>query len=140
MDSTERGEESEVTPCIWLICYNPLMSFSREQYKAHLKSQYWREFKRDYLKPYCERCGSRYRIDGHHKTYAHFGNEKQYPQDVMSLCRKCHDAIHFNAFGVRRKNWRQYNGGGTANTSAYMVIVLLILLALSWIIWQLLVK
>jgi 5-methylcytosine-specific restriction endonuclease McrA len=112
----------------------------REEYIKHLKSQYWYEFRKSNLKNHCQSCGSKYRLDLHHLTYAHFGNEKQYPKDVISLCRSCHDRVHFNAWGWRRKNWRVYSTNITKPRSVHIdtiiLIVLLILTVLSFLLWK----
>jgi hypothetical protein len=43
----------------------------------------------------CEFCQIRPIYDLHHRTYQRFGKEKL--DDVMAVCRRCHEAIHFGA-------------------------------------------
>lgn len=40
----------------------------------------------------CSICKSGSRLNVHHKTYEHFGDE--WPQDLTVLCRKCHAKFH----------------------------------------------
>jgi hypothetical protein len=110
----------------------------KDRYVRHLNSQYWIEFRRDNLKAYCQNCGSKQNRDLHHVSYLHFGKEKQYPGDVISLCRKCHDKIHFNAWGFRRKDWRYYSdsmvkGKGVTTGNWKQVIILLVALLIAYI-------
>lgn len=37
-------------------------------------------------------CGSRFKLEVHHKTYMHFGNEPLC--DLVTLCDECHTLIH----------------------------------------------
>lgn len=41
------------------------------------------------------RCGSRFRLHAHHKTYARLGNEL--PEDLECRCRACHRREHGQA-------------------------------------------
>lgn len=65
-------------------------------YKKYLKSTEWKTFKNGVIKMRgnkCEKCGKmNVVLDGHHLTYARFGNEQ--PSDIMLLCRPCHDNVH----------------------------------------------
>lgn len=66
----------------------------RKNYDSYLKSNRWREFKKliiDKRGEMCEKCGVK-ATDLHHKTYARLFNEL--PEDVLLLCRSCHEAIH----------------------------------------------
>ena len=104
--------------------------YRKEKYKKHLQSKYWSEFRKRYLKDHCQNCGNRYALDGHHKTYLHFGNEKQYPGDIVTLCRRCHDRIHFNIWGRRRKDWKRYSNQRTPVHSISASSIMLFLLFL----------
>jgi len=68
----------------------------KEKYKSYIVSMKWKIFKRGIVKTrgnVCERCGTKTnKLDLHHKTYARLFNEL--PQDVMLLCRDCHNEIH----------------------------------------------
>jgi|GraSoiStandDraft_4_1057263.scaffolds.fasta_scaffold00189_46 hypothetical protein len=46
------------------------------------------------IRPFCEICGDRHRLESHHKTYEHFGVEVLYLDDLQTLCQDCHAAIH----------------------------------------------
>ena len=77
---------------------------NRKQYKQYMKSDKW-ELKRNqrilHDKGQCQgitnkkKCGSRYKLEVHHKTYMRFGNELM--SDLVTLCHNCHVAIHKKA-------------------------------------------
>lgn len=69
------------------------------RYRVYMQSPAWDNTRRLALfrgKFHCARCGSRSRLDVHHKTYARLGNEA--PDDLMVLCRSCHCAHHGRNF------------------------------------------
>jgi len=39
----------------------------------------------------CQRCGRERRLQIHHLSYAHLGDE--YPSEIVSLCRSCHEKV-----------------------------------------------
>lgn len=66
-----------------------------ETYREYLASAKWKDFKLSLIRlrgNRCEVCNLSGRLDGHHITYARLGNEL--PEDVMLLCRSCHDLQH----------------------------------------------
>lgn len=74
---------------------------SRVAYEVYLRSNRWRTFRAamlDLTHGTCEDCGacedeSRLLVlDVHHKTYERLGCEV--PDDVLVLCRRCHDRMH----------------------------------------------
>lgn len=86
--------------------------FNRE-YKQYLKSDTWKWlrskilFDRNYT---CERCGSRKRLEVHHKTYTRIFHE--IPNDLEVLCYRCHCIQHGkpikdNSFRQRNRNKKQ---------------------------------
>lgn len=42
----------------------------------------------------CERCGGEIDLKAHHTTYAHHGWEHLNLDDMVCLCRRCHDIVH----------------------------------------------
>jgi hypothetical protein len=74
---------------------------SHVAYEVYLRSNRWRQFRAamlDLVDGTCERCGLREDesrllvLDVHHQTYERLGCEL--PDDVLVLCRPCHDAMH----------------------------------------------
>ena len=73
-------------------------------YKDFLKSTYWhkvRHAKFNQLRrqqktqsPFCQLCHSRHRLEMHHNTYAHRGDELNHLEDLTLLCHDCHDWHH----------------------------------------------
>ena len=64
-------------------------------YKEYLESDYWKGireevYKRDGYK--CRLCNSEDNLHAHHRTYEFLGNENL--DDLITLCRKCHNIFH----------------------------------------------
>lgn len=70
------------------------------KYRTYIKSKEFKEIKRrveerDNYK--CRVCGSNNEertLTCHHITYKHLYNEKEYLEDLITLCNICHKAIH----------------------------------------------
>ena len=65
-------------------------------YADFLETRYWRiitKIVREKAGNRCEICGSSKRLDVHHKTYGHHGEEHLYMDDLMCVCRDCHTKI-----------------------------------------------
>ncbi len=66
-------------------------------YSEFLKSVYWKTVrnyvreKRGYI---CELCASTERLEVHHKTYEHHGQEHNHLDDLILLCSVCHSRHH----------------------------------------------
>lgn len=77
----------------------------REWYRTvYLKSDHWLTLRASKLKenPVCERCGSAKALDVHHVCYRQLFDVTI--QDLLTLCRKCHDAEHEkNGMPVRQR-------------------------------------
>lgn len=61
------------------------------EYEEYLMSNWWRTFRVKVLKWWdyrCALCYSDKKVDIHHRTYNHLGNEQL--NDCVALCRKCH--------------------------------------------------
>ena len=74
-------------------------------YKEFLQSRYWEivrnyvRYKRGYT---CELCASTERLQVHHKTYEHHGEEHDYLGDLILLCSTCHSRHH----GKLHQEWQ----------------------------------
>ncbi len=69
----------------------------KQKYKAFLKTDYWKSvrikvFLRD--NKTCQKCGSKKKLEAHHLTYKHHRNEMKYLEDLITLCRDCHEKEH----------------------------------------------
>jgi len=63
--------------------------------KAKLKSKALKLWYNKYLKNKCEVCGSTFVLQGHHFFYrSSYGHLMFDPQNHITLCRKCHFALH----------------------------------------------
>lgn len=68
-----------------------------EKYNDYLKTDYWKivaeavKKRADYR---CQLCNSQHDLCAHHRTYDHRGNELNYLNDLVCLCRRCHEIFH----------------------------------------------
>jgi Zn ribbon nucleic-acid-binding protein len=68
-------------------------------YNNHLKSERWREIRKEVLdrdKHTCQKCNSEKATDVHHLSYKNLGNEPL--DDLISYCRDCHENVHGKSF------------------------------------------
>jgi 5-methylcytosine-specific restriction endonuclease McrA len=71
-------------------------------YDYYMQSKEWFIKKKDIYNRAdgkCERCGSTFRPQVHHLSYANLGNEKD--NDLVLLCSKCHIVTHICKGGGR---------------------------------------
>lgn len=68
-----------------------------EKYDDYLKTDYWKQVslavkkRADYR---CQVCNSPHDLQAHHRTYDHRGQELNYLNDLVCLCRRCHGIFH----------------------------------------------
>jgi 5-methylcytosine-specific restriction endonuclease McrA len=74
--------------------------------REYLKSQKWKKMKKfiHFRDGVCQLCGSDKNLEVHHITYDRLGDEN--PDDLILLCRTCHQDIH-DALGYDRN--KRYN-------------------------------
>lgn len=64
-------------------------------YKDYLSTDHWKIIKekvRIKFNNKCNKCGSQYRLETHHKTYKNIGKEPM--SDLILLCHNCHYKLH----------------------------------------------
>lgn len=61
-------------------------------YQEYLQSQHWIEFRAANKTNTCFCCGRDWCLNLHHVCYDRIGEER--PEDVVTVCKKCHTAIH----------------------------------------------
>jgi hypothetical protein len=66
--------------------------FGFKSYGHYLQSEQWKNFSRWTKKGRCQCCGTKTRLQLHHKTYANICREL--PDDVVTLCDICHEQTH----------------------------------------------
>ena len=67
----------------------------KESYEDYLQSDVWqrtRELALEYYGSRCCLCNSNEKLNVHHRTYEHKGNERL--ADLIVLCRDCHASYH----------------------------------------------
>ena len=74
-----------------------LRDLSYKDYSSYRNTTHWKLVRS--LKPQdiCEKCGRRKRdkrLDLHHKTYEHLGEEENYLKDLEVFCSSCHAEVH----------------------------------------------
>jgi len=71
---------------------------------VYLKSDHWKFLREEKLlrDSSCEECGEVYGLDVHHKNYRGLYDVKI--NDLVTLCRVCHNKKHKNKTIVRKKN------------------------------------
>lgn len=76
--------------------------WSQFTYEQFLKSGYW-EIIADEVKRRagykCSLCYSGGCLNAHHRTYKHHGLEHLYMEDLICLCKKCHEKFHLSEDG-----------------------------------------
>lgn len=67
-----------------------------QDYSEFLSSEYWHDVRSLVLcrDARCTSCGSTTRLEVHHKTYAHRGDELRHLDDMTTLCSDCHRLVH----------------------------------------------
>jgi hypothetical protein len=68
-------------------------NFTRWYREVYLRSDHWIAVRDDALERWsqCQRCGSPRRLQVHHLSYERLGCEP--PEDLLVVCRRCHDQI-----------------------------------------------
>lgn len=64
-------------------------------YRDYITSDEWKWFREEYYKTHkkeCRACGSKIRVNLHHKTYKRLGHERL--ADVVPLCEYHHTELH----------------------------------------------
>lgn len=67
------------------------------EYTRFLNTEYWRLIRGKKIEEAgarCSQCHKADRLEVHHTTYEHHGNELHHLDDLVVLCRKCHRKIH----------------------------------------------
>lgn len=67
------------------------------KYSDYLKSAYWQAVSKVVkakARYRCQVCDSPHDLNAHHRTYAHRGSELDHLDDLVCLCRRCHETFH----------------------------------------------
>jgi 5-methylcytosine-specific restriction endonuclease McrA len=69
----------------------------KEDYSKFLKSEYWAKVRKKVLARDCNKCqfcGSKKRLEIHHYSYKNHLNELNHLDDLITLCKSCHEYTH----------------------------------------------
>ena len=69
----------------------------RNDYNVFLRSAYWKKVRLLVLErdnKTCQVCGSKKTLHVHHKTYEHHFSELEHLEDLITLCKSCHEKEH----------------------------------------------
>jgi 5-methylcytosine-specific restriction endonuclease McrA len=67
----------------------------RIPYSEYLQSAHWQRIRKEALRravDRCQVCNNSSKLNVHHRTYAHRGEERE--GDVVVLCHACHELFH----------------------------------------------
>ena len=70
---------------------------NKNEYRIFLKSSYWKRVRKKVLQRdnyTCTRCGYKNNLQVHHLSYEHHNYEHMHLDDLVTLCRKCHELLH----------------------------------------------
>lgn len=73
---------------------------SAQRYSEYLKTDYWQAVTtavKTRAKYRCQICNSPHDLNAHHRSYEHRGNELEHLDDLICLCRRCHETFHGKA-------------------------------------------
>lgn len=78
---------------------NEIISYIRDMdYNDFLNTMYWKaiaeriKYKANFR---CQMCNSNDNLITHHRTYEHHGDEIHHMEDLICICRDCHEKYHF---------------------------------------------
>ena len=67
------------------------------EYNDYLQTDYWKAVAVEVKKRAgyrCQVCNSQLDLCAHHRTYDHRGKELEHLDDLICLCRRCHETFH----------------------------------------------
>lgn len=73
-------------------------------YRDFVRTRYWKTLvvRRKFIDGnVCTVCGSSKHLQVHHLTYEHHGDERHYMHELVTLCKTCHEKIHFEGNFLR---------------------------------------
>ena len=79
--------------------------WDKVKYHTYIKSDEWKEKRKKTLERddyQCQRCGTGMNLVVHHITYDRLGKEDL--DDLITLCKKCHEEIHGKDIKEEHKN------------------------------------
>jgi len=92
----------------WVTKCNHFMPLdTRRIYKAWLNSEEWGKIsnlKKKQAGYRCELCGSAINLVCHHITYEHLCTEDEHMDDLLCVCKKCHEKLHENDLKSPQEN------------------------------------
>ena len=82
----------------WVIeCPSYVEMDTSKLYREWIRSSEWTKIATEAKRKVgykCELCGSAINIGVHHITYDHLCMEDRYPEDLLVVCKKCHQKLH----------------------------------------------
>lgn len=77
--------------------YPEITESQKKHYNVFIRGAYWKLVRNIILKrdeKTCQKCGSKEKLQVHHKTYKNHLREHENLQDLVTLCENCHKKEH----------------------------------------------
>lgn len=92
VESVDNGGGFYITKCPYFVPMD-----TRLLYSEYMKTEEWKDIASEAKEKAgfkCRLCGSGINLCVHHTSYDNLCMEDRHPEDIVVLCRKCHDKIH----------------------------------------------
>jgi len=102
-----------------------MVAQARVNYEAYIQSAEWQKRREVALARAayrCQLCCTTKGLNVHHNTYANLGNER--PEDLVCLCKKCHDVYHVKRDERTKKKLRKEKWARQLASQPYRVLPL----------------
>lgn len=76
---------------------SPQKALRKMNYDDFLKTDYWKSVRKEKLRQCgckCQICGAKNNLHVHHNSYIHHGDEYNHLEDLIVLCKECHNLFH----------------------------------------------
>lgn len=87
-------------------------SIQKMNYHDFIKSPYWRYVRKIILTRdgnKCTKCNAPHKLEAHHLTYKNHFNEHNHLEDLITLCKSCHEKEHEVLNKKKEELYSQYN-------------------------------
>lgn len=93
----EKAEQNDVRVLNKKYSKSKTKAKRKKVYSEFLQSNYWKNVRQNILirdNNSCVKCNKKTKLEVHHKTYKNHGKEHLHLDDLITLCRTCHELEH----------------------------------------------